>query len=68
MEKPTNSELYKTGKKDGVKEVIRYLKREIDTQNARTAGVPHLKAHLNAVEKVVLQTVINALEEGINLS
>ncbi len=68
MNKPTDSALYKNGMTDGVKAVIRYLKREIDTQDVRTAGEPHLKAHLNAIEKVVLQTVINALEEGIYLA
>ena len=49
----------------GIKSVITYLKNEIVTQDKRTAGKPKLKAHLNAVERCVLQTVINALEEGV---
>ncbi len=48
----------------GVKSVIDYLKNEIATQDSRTAGKPELKAHLNAVERCVLETVINALEEN----
>ncbi len=48
-----------------IKEVIAYLENEIATQDERTAGEPELKAHLNAVEEVVLRTVINALEEWL---
>ena len=53
----------KTGFGKGVQAVIDYLKDEIETQGKRTTGMPELKAHLDAVEKVVLQTVVNALEE-----
>ena len=53
------------GYKAGIQSVIDYLKNEIATQNKRSAGKPELKAHLNAVERCVLQTVINALEEAI---
>ncbi len=50
-------------KREGVQSVIDYLKNEIATQDKRTAGAPKLKAHINLIERVVLLTVINALEE-----
>lgn len=49
----------------GIRKVAEYLKDEIATQETRSAGIPKLKAHLNAVEKTILQTVINALEEWL---
>lgn len=49
----------------GVRKVAEYLKDEIATQETRSAGIPKLKAHLNAVEKTILQTVINTLEEWL---
>ncbi len=52
------------GMTKGVQSVIDYLENEIATQDSRTAGKPELKAHLNAVEKCVLQTIINAIEES----
>lgn len=56
----------KQGRSEGIQAVVAYLRNEIVTQGKRTAGEPKLKAHLDAVEKVVLQTVINALEEWLN--
>ena len=53
----------KTGFRKGVQAVIDYLKNEIETQGKHTVGKPEVKAHLDAVEKVVLETVVNALEE-----
>lgn len=50
-----------------IQDVIDYLKNEIATQDKRTAGEPKLKAHLNAVERVNFQTLINALEEWQSL-
>lgn len=49
----------------GVQSVVDYLKEEIATQKTRSAGIPKLKARLDAVEKTVLQTVIYALEEWL---
>ena len=56
---------FEAGRRAGIREVVAYLKNEIATQDKRTAGKPELKAHLNAVERCALQTIINALEEGI---
>lgn len=54
-----------SGRKEGIQAVVDYLKEEIATQETRTAGSPKLKAHLNAVERCILQTLINTLEEWL---
>ena len=63
-EPASSGECFKeVGFASGVRAVIDYLKNEIKTVGERSVGEPKLKAHLNAVEKVLLQTVVNALEE-----
>ena len=51
------------GFSQAIQAVIDYLQGEIDTIEERSAGKPELKAHFNAMEKVILKTVINAFAD-----
>ncbi len=53
------------GREEGIQAVIDYLKNEVATVEERSAGGPKLKAHFNAMEKGILGTVVNALEEWL---
>lgn len=52
-------------KQETIQAFIDYLKHEIATQDERTAGAPHLKAHLDAVEVVIFKVLIGVLEESL---
>lgn len=52
-------EQVKEARRETIQAVIDWLQGDIDNADKRTAGLPSLKA----VEKVVLQTIVNALKE-----
>lgn len=51
-----------------IQDVIDFLRGEVATTEERSAGEARLKAHFNAMEKVILGTVVFALKEWLGPS